>query len=202
MEHTFNSPYQRQVNTMNVYLIDDDSILLRSLTHLMQDEGYQVHSYLDAESFLADVNFDLKPACILLDLRMPNISGVELFFKIQHEIEHWSTIFLTGHGEVHTAVEMIKNGAFEFLQKPIEIDALLTVVDKAMKNSEFKTKIKRITAQLTEREQQILKYLTLGFSTKEISSHVDISIKTVEFHRANIRQKISLKDYKYLMLQA
>ena len=187
---------------MDVYIIDDDPILLRSLTLLMEDEGYRVNSYLDTDTFLAEVTFELKPACLVLDLRMPKVSGVELYLQIQHEVEHWSTIFLTGHGEVHTAVEMIKKGAFEFLQKPVDIDALLSVVHNAMKNSELKTQLKNMTAQLTDREQQILKYLTLGFSTKEISSHIDISIKTVEFHRANIRQKMSLKEYKYLMLQA
>ena len=122
-----------------VYLVDDDQAMRNSLTSLLQSNGYKVHSYENSEQFLHDLSAkDLHPvACLISDIRMPGLSGIELQEKLIKEGYNLPTVFITGHGEVKLAVKAIKQGAIDFIQKPIQEATLCNVVDKMLLRALF-----------------------------------------------------------------
>lgn len=186
---------------MIVSIVDDDVSLIKALTMLFESEGYQVNSFTSADAFFHQVeHLKLSSGCLILDLRMPGMSGAELYLKLKAQLSHWAVIFLTGHGKVTTAVEMMKNGAFEFLQKPVDYNVLLDTVKKGLAISELKTRKSQLTIQLTGREVEILELMNTGFSSKEMAGDLNISTKTVEFHRTKIRDKVNLRQYRKILV--
>jgi two-component system, LuxR family, response regulator FixJ len=178
-----------------VYIVDDDAGVRKSLQMLMESASLPVRVYESGEAFLNSVNPD-QPGCMILDLRMPGISGIELLQclrKLDHEIP---AIIVSGHADLPTAVQGMKLGAVDVLQKPFEPQALLAVVHEALAHSvrlqnercEAAGFRKRL-ATLTPRELDLLKRVVAGLPNKRIAVEMQISIKTVANHRANLMAK-------------
>lgn len=178
---------------MNIYIIDDDQQLQRSLSTLFQLNQFKVYTFSSAEEFLDNVEPKLEVGCIILDLRMEKMSGLELQSHIATTLSYWPIIFLSGHGKIHTAVTAIKNGAYQFLEKPVDNHTLLNCATQAIKQSKRLVAIAQQKSQLTVRELQIAERIMQGLTSKEIARELELSIKTVEYHRANINRKTDLK---------
>ncbi|WP_434996454.1 response regulator transcription factor [Vibrio scophthalmi] len=181
---------------MTVYFVDDDPLLLKAIGRLLDFHKIKAQGFSSAEEFLDNIKVLYKPGCILIDLRMPGMSGLELQHKLKDQMPHWPIIFLTGHGQVHIAVEAVKQGAMDFLEKPIDNHVLLQTISTAIKRSESLVEFYLERQKLTEREFEIADWLAFGFSSKEIANELNLSSKTVEYHRSNIKSKIDLNTFK------
>ncbi|MEW6464852.1 MAG: response regulator [Pseudomonadota bacterium] len=180
-----------------VYVVDDDEAVRDSLQWLLEGKDYRVHSFESAESFLA--RYDPREvACLLVDIRMGGMTGLELQDKL---IERHSPLpigFITGHGDVPMAVNTMKKGAMDFIQKPFKEEELLRLVDRMLEQarSTFAEQQKSasreaLLSRLTGRESQVLERIVAGRLNKQIADDLGISIKTVEAHRANIMEKLN-----------
>ncbi|GAB4204820.1 MAG: response regulator transcription factor [Tibeticola sp.] len=180
-----------------VYVVDDDEAVRDSLQWLLEGKDYRVHSFESAESFLA--RYDPREiACLLVDIRMGGMTGLELQDKL---IERHSPLpigFITGHGDVPMAVNTMKKGAMDFVQKPFKEEELLHLVDRMLEQarSTFAEQQKSasreaLLSRLTGRESQVLERIVAGRLNKQIADDLGISIKTVEAHRANIMEKLN-----------
>lgn len=183
-----------------VYLIDDDADACLLLSKLLVGEPYQVETFHSAEEFLLKYTHDpLSPRCLVTDLRMPIMDGLALQTRlIEHNIK-MPVIFLTGHGDVDFAVEAMKKGAVDFLQKPVDGAKLREVIRAALagasKQSEQEGRRKELfgrIALLTAREREVLYLLADGNSTKQIASQLSINPKTVFVHRARVLEKMGV----------
>jgi FixJ family two-component response regulator len=181
-----------------IALVEDDAAMRRALHRLLTGEGWSVSEYASAADFLAHPgcgDFD----CLLLDLRLPGISGIELQIRLKNAGCHTPIVFLTGEGDIPTSVGAIKAGAVDFLTKPVEDTALLRAVDEAAREgrrrrqqtdglSEEKARI----ASLSPRELEVLRHVITGRLNKQIAAHLGISEQTVKVHRMRITEKIVL----------
>ena len=182
-----------------IRIIDDDEDFLKSLGLLLKMTGWNVRTYLSAKDFLSSENFSI-PGCIILDLRMPEITGLELQRRLAEQNKNnLPIIFLTGHGDVESAVYTLKHGAFDFLQKPINPLVLNKVVEEASRKNLASipgTNSKKEDIQkyrsLTPREREIFSLAANGKTNKEISQLLDIAVPTVKMHRVNVFDKLDV----------
>jgi two-component system, LuxR family, response regulator FixJ len=183
-----------------VYLVDDDADLLDALSLLMRAVGLQARSFSTATDFLQEVSHDMC-GCVILDIRMPGLSGMELQAELHKRRIRLPIIYLTGHGDVPLAVKAMKAGAVDFIQKPLDEHRLVTAVMNALRHDQEIRSADELPAAnphadeqqlLTPREQEVLGLIAKGKQSKEIAEALCISIKTVEFHRANIREKLGV----------
>ncbi|MFT3804214.1 MAG: response regulator transcription factor [Burkholderiaceae bacterium] len=191
-----------------VYIVDDDEAVRDSLRWLLEANGFRVQVYQSAEEFLANLRTDRneRPGCLLLDVRMPGMSGLQLHDELLKRGSTLPLIFITGHGDVNMAVSSMKKGAADFLEKPFNDEELCAVVrqnlDRAITAHEAshaeRDAIGRIE-KLTGRERQVLDLIVAGRLNKQIADDLDISIKTVEAHRANIMTKLGARTMADLM---
>ncbi|MCK4867436.1 MAG: response regulator transcription factor [Alphaproteobacteria bacterium] len=179
-----------------VYIVDDDRELRESLRDLIAKDGFIASSYPTADDFLQSFE---EPAigCVLLDLRMPGLNGLELQLELNRRECKLPIIFLTGHGDIRAAVGAVKRGAFDFVEKPFDNHELLELIKAAVAKSrmdaEQREKLARQMAQLaqlTEREREVHERLIAGKTNKIIGPELGISERTVEFHRANVMKKM------------
>jgi two-component system response regulator FixJ len=178
-----------------VHVIDDEPRIRKGLQRLMESASLPVRVYNSAIEFLD--NIDLKqPGCIVLDLRMPGMSGIELLQRLKEKGNHLPVIVISGHANVATAVQSMKLGAIDLLQKPFEPRALLDGIRRALETSRQalarrseQEEIRRRFASLTSRELALLRLVVAGKSNKQIASDLNISMKTVGHHRAKIMLK-------------
>jgi FixJ family two-component response regulator len=178
-----------------VFLVDDDAGMLKSLAAVMEVNSLPARTYPSAEAFLADYD-PRRPGCLVLDVRMPGMSGVELLERLRAGRVDLPVIVITGHGDVPTAVRSMKLGAIEFLEKPVDPRALLEKVREALERDEARraeqeearAARERMEA-LTNREREVVRLLVAGLSSKQIAGEMGISIKTVEHHRAHVMAK-------------
>ena len=194
-----------------VYVVDDDEAVRDSLRYLLEAGGYAVESFDSAESFLADFD-DEALACLILDVRMPGMSGIELQEELARRSVALPIVFITGHGDVPMAVATMKKGAADFIEKPFDQAALKTLVDRLLARVRAhaqETQRQRMNAgliaQLTPRETEVLGRIAAGRLNKQIAGDLGISIKTVEAHRANIMNKLranTVADLMRVVLQA
>jgi RNA polymerase sigma factor (sigma-70 family) len=188
-----------------VYVVDDDEAVRDSLQFLLEGAGYRVACYDSAEAFLT--GFDAKAiACLVLDVRMPGKSGLELQELLLAQGHKLPIVFITGHGDVPMAVSAMKRGAADFIEKPFDQAALKATVEKmlARARSEAAERERRrinaeLLAKLTPREQNVLERIVAGRLNKQIADDLGISIKTVEAHRANIMDKLRARTVADLM---
>lgn len=181
-----------------VFVVDDDAAVRDALTHLLAAGGYAVEGYASAEAFLAACDPD-RPGCVVLDIQMPGMSGLELQTALAERHLPQPIIFLTSHGTINMAVQACKQGAFDFLQKPAEGSALLARVHAALqadaerrrKEAVRSTLVARC-AVLTAREHEIFPLVAAGRSSKDIARRLGISHRTVELHRARIMHKLNV----------
>jgi len=194
-----------------VHVIDDDEAVRESLTFLLKTAGHPVRTYENATAFLRD-DPKGKAGCVITDVRMPDISGLDLLRRLQELNVSLPVIVITGHGDVPLAVEAMKAGALDFLEKPFDDDALLTAVNAALhhqgadaKREADRAEILDKLASLSNRELQVLEGLVAGHPNKTIAYDHGISPRTVEIYRANLMSKMqagSLSDLVRMALVA
>ncbi|MFT3718850.1 response regulator transcription factor [Pseudorhodoferax sp.] len=189
-----------------VTIIDDDAGVRDALSWLLRSRRLASESYDSAEAFEARLTAGFAPAqpgCLLLDVRMPGMSGLALFDKLIALDLHavLPVIFLTGHADVPTAVDAVKRGAFDFCEKPFSDNALVDRVEQALVQSAAMLARRRSThwlrerlAELTEREREVMRLVVEGLPNKLIADQLDISVRTVEVHRARVFDKMEVKS--------
>jgi two-component system, LuxR family, response regulator DctR len=195
-----------------VYLVDDEDVVRDALTWLLRSRRLLAEGFPSAEAFeawLADTTQPCKPAwpagpvCLVLDVRMPGTSGLVLFERLAEQglLPVLPVIFLTGHGDVPTAVAAVKRGAFDFVEKPFSNNGLVDRIEHALHASAQALRVQgsqqgrlHMLSELTEREREVMKLVTEGRPNKLIADELDISVRTVEVHRARIFDKMKVRS--------
>lgn len=183
-----------------VYLVDDEETIRRSTSFMLKSSGLSVTSFETGIAFLK-VAKSLEPGCILLDIRMPGMDGLEVQAELAAQGVTMPIIFMTGHGDITTAVRAMKAGAVDFLEKPFEKSVLLAALERAAARIE-QSDLRAIRAAeavarlnvLTPREREVLDGLIDGLPNKTIAYDLGISPRTVEIHRANLMTKLGVKS--------
>ena len=184
-----------------VFVIDDDESMRTALFYLLASAGYEAETYASAGEFLARQRYD-GVGCIILDVQMPGLSGMELQEKLLRSgYSSMPIIFLTGHGELDMGIQAMKKGAFDFLTKPCDDDRLLEAVHRAMEKAiqakadfEEVREIRQRIGQLTPREYEILRYVIAGLLNKQIAAELAISEATVKIHRGRLMEKLRVES--------
>jgi FixJ family two-component response regulator len=181
-----------------IFIVDDDAGFSKSLTRLLKSIGFDAETFTSAEKFLQRKIYD-GPSCLLLDVSMPDLSGPELQRKLAEKNISIPIIFLTGHKDVPTGVKAMKDGAVDFLLKPVEEKSLFEAIDRALdKDSQLKRthkeieEAKRLIAALTPREHEVLRWLITGMLNKQIAMFLKITERTVKAHRGQIMHKLDV----------
>lgn len=192
-----------------VFVVDDEADVREALTLLMRSVALHAVAFPGAQAFLNGYERDACPACLLADLRMPGMSGLDLFAELKHRGSRTPTIIMTGHGEVSVAVRAMKAGVFDFIEKPFRDQALLDLVqqalaastqvrDAATQRAEVETRVARLTA----REREVMDLVVLGKLNKVIAHELGLSIRTVELHRARLMEKMEARTFSDLVRMA
>lgn len=187
-----------------VYVIDDDEAVRRSLTFMLRSAGMLVRTYEGAEEFLREAEH-LSPGCVITDMRMPEMDGLELMRRLRSANLPLPTIMMTGHGDVAMAVEAMKLGAVDFIEKPfLEEDlfrsiAQAQVADAPPRVDPAPPKQEDTFSVLTAREREVLKSVVAGLTNKEIAREFGISPRTVEAHRAHVMSKVGATSLSELV---
>lgn len=192
-----------------VFIVDDDAGVREALAWLLRSRRLPSQSFQSADAFVEFLHIDKQPwqpkqpGCLLLDVRMPGMSGLALFeqLKDQQLLQSLPVIFLTGHADVPTAVDSVKRGAFDFCEKPFSDNALVDRIEQALALS-AKTQAAQRTQQnlqanladLTDRERDVMRLVIEGLPNKLIADQLDISVRTVEVHRARVFDKMNVKS--------
>jgi len=188
-----------------VYVIDDDPAMRDSLDFLLGSGGFSVRVFDSAQVFLDELA-KLEPGCVVTDVRMPGIDGMELLRRMRSGARKLPVIVMTGHGDVPLAVEAMKLGALDFLEKPFEDDRLIGMIETALSEQQDGSKSEAASAgmaariaSLTQRERQVMQGLVTGQSNKAIAREYDISPRTVEVYRANVMTKMQAGNLSELV---
>ena len=186
-----------------IHIVDDDSAIRQSLSLLMKSAVISAATYDSAEDFLKNYK-SAKNECILLDIRMPGMSGLELLEELTKRNIPIPVIFITGHGDISMAVQAMRSGATDFIEKPFDSDFLIRRIQDCLKecaslsqSAALKKKMNERLSLLTKRERQVMDLLVDGKQNKTIAHELNISVRTVELHRAKVMQKLdahSLSD--------
>ena len=195
----------------NVYVIDDDEAMRDSLEFMLDSAGFRVRLFDSARKFLDSLS-SIEFGCVVSDVRMPNIDGIELLRRVKATHGALPVILMTGHGDVPLAVEAMKLGAVDFLEKPFEDDRLIGMIEFALSQAELGARSEAIAqdivariASLSPRERQVMDGLIAGLSNKMIARDYNISPRTIEIYRANLMTKMqagSLSELVRLALRA
>ena len=195
----------------NVYVIDDEEAMRDSLNFLLDAAGYHVRVFDTATGFLKALP-ELEFGCVISDVRMPGIDGIELLKRMKAANSMFSIVVMTGHGDVPLAVEAMKLGAIDFLEKPFEDVRLTAMIEMAIRQAEPAAKNEAVAhdiaarvATLSPRERQVMNGLVAGLSNKLIAREYDISPRTIEVYRANVMTKMqagSLSELVRLAMRA
>jgi two-component system response regulator DctR len=189
-----------------VFIVDDDAGVREALAWLLRSRRLLSSSFASAEEFdvLLEGGFRPgQPCCLLLDVRMPGMSGLALFEKIAERglVQPMPVIFLTGHADVPTAVDMVKRGAFDFCEKPFSDNLLVDRIEEALRRSaqvlaaqKERGALQSRVAELTERERDVMRLVAKGLPNKLIADQLAISVRTVEVHRARVFDKMDVKS--------
>jgi two-component system response regulator FixJ len=188
-----------------VYVIDDDEAMRDSLNFLLDSSGFDVTLFENAEVFLSRLP-TLAFGCIVSDVRMPGIDGIELLKRMKAAGSSFPILVMTGHGDVPLAVEAMKLGAVDFLEKPFEDERLVAMIETAIQQAEPAAKTEAVTqdilarvASLSPRERQVMDGLMAGLSNKLIAREYDISPRTIEVYRANVMTKMGANSLSELV---
>ena len=191
-----------------VYLVDDEDVVRDALAWLLRSRRLLSEGFASAEAFEAmlatrSAGWPTSPACLLLDVRMPGTSGLVLFERLAERglLDSLPVIFLTGHGDVPTAVAAVKRGAFDFVEKPFADNALVDRIEQALAKSTTallkqrdSVAVQRRLAELTERERDVMRLVIEGRPNKLIADELSISVRTVEVHRARVFEKMEVRS--------
>ena len=189
----------------NVYVIDDDEAMRDSLNFLLDSAGFAVTLFETAQQFL-DALPRLAFGCVVSDVRMPGIDGLELLKRLKALRSGFPIVVMTGHGDVPLAVEAMKLGAMDFLDKPFEDERLIAMIETALRHAEPAAKSDAVAqdiaariASLSPRERQVMEGLVAGLSNKLIAREYDISPRTIEVYRANVMTKMQANSLSELV---
>jgi len=198
-------------NQAVVHIVDDDEAVRKALSFLMHSEDIPAFEYASAEEFL-DKRAQLNPGCLLLDIRMPGMSGLQLLDELNKKNDMLPVVFITGHADVPMAVKAMKLGAIDFIEKPFDNEHLLVRVRDCLSesvslncNKKNQLEIHDKLARLTKREKQVMELMVEGKQNKLIARELDISTRTVEVHRAKLMEKLevhSLSDIVRIVMQS
>jgi two-component system, LuxR family, response regulator DctR len=189
-----------------VFIVDDDAGVREALAWLLRSRRLLSSTFASAEEFDAVLQGGWQPThpcCLLLDVRMPGMSGLALFEKLVERelVALMPVIFLTGHADVPTAVDMVKRGAFDFCEKPFSDNALVDRIEQAIKRSgdvlearQARKRLETRLGELTERERDVMRLVVEGLPNKLIADQLSISVRTVEVHRARVFDKMDVKS--------
>jgi two-component system response regulator FixJ len=185
---------------MTIALIEDDEAILRSLGMLLESRGIPVRGYPSAESFLDDAAAG-PPQCVVSDIRMPGMTGIELQQELKRRDSAVPVILITGHGDIAMAVQAIKQGAFDFIEKPFDDERLIASISQAIESGQRlrieqgeRALLVSRAAELSPRQIEVMHLVAEGFSNKEIAHRLDISPRTVENYRAWVMEKMSANN--------
>jgi FixJ family two-component response regulator len=188
-----------------VFVVDDDTAVRQGLRFMLRAAGYSVEAFPSARSFLEDYD-PRRGGCLLLDVQMPQMTGLELQQRINVRGWRIPVIFITGHGTVPLAISAMKAGAFDFIEKPLREDALLESIERALhwNDRAYEERLERATLQarvasLTPREREVFELVAMGEPNKVIARHLGISFRTVELHRAHIIEKLQARSLSDLI---
>ena len=191
--------------TQTIFVVDDDEAMLDSMTWLLEGEGYRVTCFDSGERFLAAWTKEMR-GCLVLDVRMAEMSGLELQERLDELGSHLPIIFVTGHGDVPMAVSALQRGACDFIEKPFHNADLLSRIERALAlDSQINERRQRDTAiadrleKLTQREREVMQLVVAGKLNKQIADELDISMKTVEAHRARVMEKMEVRTLAELV---
>jgi two-component system response regulator FixJ len=191
-----------------VHIVDDEPGVLEALTLLLSTAGIEATVHESAEAYLEAASL-AEPACVILDNRLPGISGLELLRRIAESASQAAVIMMTGHGDVPTAVAAMKLGAFHFVEKPFDAEALLSAVEEALARAEAAQDLRAESNAfrsrrdlLTQREDEVFELLIAGLPTKVIASRLEITARTAEHHRAAVMRKLEARSISHLMRMA
>lgn len=180
-------------------IIDDDEALRDALSWLFSTRNHQVSTFADAETFLASYQPE-DFGCLLMDVRMPGMSGLEAFSRLKEQAYCPPVVFLTGHGDVPMAVGALKQGAADFIEKPFADNDIVDLIERCLaedaeRRQSFATReaVQARLEQLTPRETEVMKLILVGRLNKQIADDLSISMKTVEVHRARTLEKMQVK---------
>lgn len=180
------------MNPLRIYLVDDDQPVREALTLLLGTYGMAVEAFGDPATFLAHVDRS-RPGCLILDLRMPMISGLQLQQKLAERGIAWPVIMITGHGDVNACRRAFKAGVLDFLSKPVDEQVLLDAIaaaEKALGQVLERAEAQSLLGRLTEREREVLDMVCQGWASKEIAAALNVSARTIDAHRAHIAEKL------------
>jgi len=183
-----------------VFVVDDDQAIRHAMRLLMESVGHECEVFESANEFIEKVPND-RPGCLLLDIRMPGMSGLELQEKLAQQGSTLPIIFITGHGDVPMAVDAMQNGAFDFIQKPFRDQELLDRISDVLKVEESQRSeleklgnINERIAKLTNREREVMDLVVTGKANKVIAYELSVSQRTVEIHRARVMEKMEARS--------
>ncbi len=194
---------QLQEQTL-IRIVDDEALVRNALAFMLGCSGWKTVSYDSAEAYLADLRSDV-PGCLLLDIRMPGMSGVELQRTMKTKDIRLPIIFITGHADVETAVLTLRAGAFDFLQKPVDSERLNSSLESACAISVEQTKgapsaseVQAVWTDMSPREKEILKLLADGLTNQDIAERLHLSARTIQGHRNNLYHKLKVHNLRQL----
>ncbi len=191
-----------------MFVVDDDASVRGALARLLHSAGYQTETFASAEGFLAQSRFD-APGCIILDVRMPGLNGLELQQALAAADRQLPIVFITGHGDVPMSVRAMKAGAEDFLPKPFDDEELLKAVAQALNKSQREQnertevdEIRKRLSSLTPREREVLCHVVAGQLNKQIAADLRIAEKTIKVHRGRVMEKMGASSLAGLVAMA
>lgn len=182
--------------SLPVYLVDDDDAVREAITLLLRTVGLQVRSFASPDGLLASID-GLAPGCLILDIRMPVMSGLKLQQSLNDRGVTWPTVIISGHGDIEACRRAFRNGAIDFLSKPVDEDDLIDAIQKGhavlegqrRQESEV-AEARDLISRLTARETEVLEMIARGLTTRQMSEALGLSVRTVDSHRAAIAAKL------------
>jgi len=199
---------QPTTNTATVFVVDDDPSMRDSLRWLIESIGLNVEAFANADAFLEHFTGDV-PGCLVLDVRMPGTSGMELLDTLKARGVELPIIMISGHGDVPMAVQALKHGALDFLEKPFRDQELLEQIGRAIevdqprrKKAESVSGIQTRLEKLTPREREVMELVVAGYANKQVAAKLGLSEKTIEVHRSRVMSKMRAKTLPCLVKMA
>jgi two-component system response regulator FixJ len=196
-------------SNVRVFVIDDDEAVRRSLCWLIESADHPAKAYASADDFLSELPDTDSVGCIVTDVRMPGMSGIELLGELAIRGSNLPVVVITAHGDVQMAVEAMRLGALDFVEKPFEEKALLEVIERALTECEQRRRtlsadadVRKRFEALTPREREVLEMILAGQPNRRVAKALEISEKTVEVHRAHIMDKIGAGSFADLVTKA